>query len=133
MEWKCGEWAECINGFQARSCSFVKVPQHVQSAQCPLESDAPKTTQSCEVKKEAPATALVTEIASSVNEQIPVNQEQNLTKEQGAEKEKKGLAAITGALTRITKKLNFWIIGFAALAIAVSGGLAYQFRKSLRK
>ncbi len=51
MDWQCGEWSGCINGFQARECSFVKVPQHVQQNACPVIDDKPQASKSCEAPK----------------------------------------------------------------------------------
>jgi len=52
MDWKCGEWNNCVNELQARQCDFVKVPQHVQETECPSSSSPPAITQKCEMPKQ---------------------------------------------------------------------------------
>ena len=64
MDWKCGEWSECINGIQTRQCEFAKVPQHVSDKECPDSTNSPATSQSCEIKVQKPVTGQVTSIQS---------------------------------------------------------------------
>ena len=52
MDWQCNEWSSCVNELQTRQCDFVKVPQHVQDTQCPSLSNAPISSQKCEVPRQ---------------------------------------------------------------------------------
>ena len=49
MDWQCSTWSACANRVQTRQCSFVRVPQHSQSTQCPDVTKRPAETQSCKV------------------------------------------------------------------------------------
>lgn len=51
QDWKCNEWSNCVDGLQTRECSFIKVAQHAQQAQCPTADDKLLTSKDCEVLK----------------------------------------------------------------------------------
>ncbi|MBI4452875.1 S8 family serine peptidase [Candidatus Woesearchaeota archaeon] len=130
MEWQCGEWTKCAQEVQTRTCEFVKVPQHVQSEQCPESAKPPETTMACEVKNEPiVATSLVVEETNISEAQNLENEEQeNLTAEPEATEEKKGLAAITGTLIKITNRLSLWIALAAIISTIIITILLYKYK-----
>ena len=65
MEWKCGDWSECKDGWQTRECNFVKVAQHVQKEPCGEQSKIPETSKKCEIKQAAPTNSIT---ISPINE-----------------------------------------------------------------
>ena len=129
MDWKCGEWSDCINGLQTRQCDFVKVPQHVQDTQCPDSSKSPPTSQTCEVKPLTPITALVVsnetkEAATTTIIETP----SNLTTEPLTNRT--GLSAISGAVISVLtnpKSVRELIIGVVVIVLVVSGFIGYKF------
>lgn len=50
QEWKCGEWSDCSNGFQARQCELIKVAQHAQTEPCQSIDNPQKTSRECGVQ-----------------------------------------------------------------------------------
>ena len=124
MEWQCGAWSDCVNGFQTRECNFVKVPQHVQETECPDATKPPLTTQSC-IANIPPATGLVT--ASESEAQTKSTSLQNESSTLAPEKpSERGLGAITGAaIKRIFSnpkavmeiRLSSWILLPITLAV----------------
>ena len=125
-EWQCNDWNNCANGFQTRECNFVKVPQHVQDAECPDESKIPVTARKCAVKKEiAPEQTLK---SAEAQQELNKSASQASESAQSPEKppEKKGLNFIFGSAVRnvanITKTNSGKIVSI--LIVAVVLGLA---------
>lgn len=71
MEWKCGEWTACVNGFQTRKCEFAKVPQHTSDVQCQSLANPPSESQKCDMPK------AVSLAAESCNDNIKNQDEEN--------------------------------------------------------
>ena len=117
MDWKCGEWSECVNSLQTRQCEFVKVSQHVQDTQCPTQSEQPITSQKCEVQ----------EVSSTPSQLIATTSPSPQTPQ--ASSGDKSLSSITGgAVTRVLsnpKAVKEFVIG--ALILAITGALGYKF------
>lgn len=123
MDWKCGDWSECINGLQTRQCDFVKVPQHAQNEQCPEETKLPATTQTCESKEEVPIIKPTGE-ASAKSAQATPSKPANET----TQAKKIGLGEITGAVLANPKAVRELEIGAIALIVIVTSGvIGYKF------
>ncbi len=48
VDWKCDEWAACVDGFQTRKCEFAKIAQRWQETPCPDLSNQPSMRQACQ-------------------------------------------------------------------------------------
>lgn len=132
MDWKCGEWSECINGLRTRQCDFVKVTQHWQETPCPIQSNAPITAQKCESKQETKPTPLKPSeikgittaefISPKPNQQIANNSKLSTKKESNA---------ITGAIIANLKP-SYIVSSILSLVVIVSILLIYKKFKLLR-
>jgi len=48
QDWVCTDWRACTNGSQARSCEFRLVAQWNQTSPCPVASNYPVVSRTCE-------------------------------------------------------------------------------------
>ena len=108
MDWECGEWSECENGWQTRECNFVKVAQHTQSEPCPEISQVPDRAMKCSII--AAATA-VTETESNGTE----IQNDTVWAKEGS--------LITGAAISGIGDNPGWIPGVAVLILVILAGI----------
>ena len=102
----------------------MKVPQHVQDAECADETKAPVTTQKCEIKKETP----IPKQQQSLEKKESSNETtapDNNTKTGEETNKKSGLNAIIGNVVNLTKTRTGKIASFA-LAISVFGIIAFE-------
>ena len=135
-DWQCSDWSECINGQQSRQCSFVKVPQHVQDAECSDISKTPITTQKCEVKREAIPNNSETSNNNTQTKSIKTNQASLSKQPNNQENKKEFFDVLTGAVTALNsnpKAMNeiktiLWISG----ALVVLGTFFY-YRFKIKK
>lgn len=91
-DWQCGDWSECLDGTQERSCNFVKVAQHVSRERCPTEEKSPETSQGCEMP-----VALEEEYLEEPIAELQDDEEEQPVVEPEVEQEDTTLLGITGA------------------------------------
>ena len=113
MDWKCSDWSACVIGLQTRQCDFVKVAQHVQDVECPGSSNAPASSQKCEVPK---AEAQISTSSAQANE---LKKEKNAGTQNVQQQQ-------TNQITGFAAKGNFERITstsiFAAIIVAITAG-----------
>jgi len=125
MEWKCGEWSGCINGFQTRQCEFVKVPQHAQDTQCPSLSTPPSLSQKCEPEALSLAeennnkTKNHAEKPEFLSGSLSDSKEKNVNLQD--DKQKGGLSQLTGFSVKEFVGKRFNLFGIAAITIIMAG------------
>ncbi len=140
MDWQCGEWKNCINGLQTRECNFVKVPQHVQDTECPISSNAPTSSQKCEMPKLELAAETCTDSIKNQNEEgidcggvcKPCAEGQNLIIE--SDKQKEAANQISGfAVKEIADKITTTSVITAIALVSVVIILFYAVKFFKRK
>ena len=137
--WQCSDWSACNNGFQARQCDFVKVPQHVSDADCPSQDKPPIFSQKCEIQKQASLTAeTCNDGVKNQNEENvdcggvckPCETNKNLT----ATEQKEGIKQTTGFATKILtgQSISFIataVASFIVLVLSIFAGIKFYNRK----
>lgn len=120
MDWKCGDFGECVNGTQTRQCDFVKTPQHWQETECPTLSNAPITSQKCEAKQEIkPVPIKSTEAKETTLQQTTIKTTQPTINESKTN-------AVTGAVVGKAVNPSYIIGAIGLLVIFVAGFFIYK-------
>ena len=129
MDWQCGEWSQCINQKQERTCSFVKVPQHAQDSACPDSGSSPQTTKQCESPSYNNAkdnNADNSEVKNSNNDNNGNSKSSESSKSSGASSSKNegnGLGSITGNVASSGVIDRLFSNPKAMIEIYITGGL----------